>query len=157
MNTIILLLILALGLCFIEIFAPGGIFALIGGVFVIIAAILGFQEYGPRVGIWILVGGAAVGTTLFFLEMKLILGTGFGSKRFAHREANEDRTGFIDSEALVGEPGETVTRMVPGGKVKVGDQVYPAISLDGYLPQGTPVVVRQADPSVIRISQANPS
>jgi hypothetical protein len=54
MNAIILLLLLALGFCFIEIFAPGGIFAAFAALFVVTASVIGFSEYGVRVGLYIL-------------------------------------------------------------------------------------------------------
>jgi membrane-bound ClpP family serine protease len=157
MNAIILLLLLALGFCFIEIFAPGGIFAAFAALFVVTASVIGFSEYGVRVGLYILLGGGVVGTLLFFLEMKLILGTGFGLKRFAHLQANTTRLELADIELLAGKSGETVTRMVPGGKISVDGRLYPATSIDGYLPQGTPIVVTQAGPFSIKVSQTKTS
>lgn len=146
------LLVFALVLFFLEVFLPGGILA-VGGVLLILAAsILGFVQYGANVGFAILIGGSLVSILFFYFEIKFLTDSKVGQHWFGHHLVSDGKIGQGDLSGLIGESGVTVTRMAPGGKIRVGETTYDALSIDGYLPAGASVVVNSADTFTIRVT-----
>lgn len=149
---IALLIVIALTLFFLEIFVPGGVLAILGVLFMVIAASMTFADHGIFAAVWVFVGGLLAGVLLFLIELKFLTGTRVGARWFYHSDANTTSSGRSGSEQLTDAEGETLTRMVPGGKVRIAGRIYSAVSIDGYLAKGTPVVVKQADPFTIKVS-----
>ncbi len=149
---IALLIIIAFSLFFLEIFVPGGVLAIIGVLLLVVAASMTLAEHGIVAAVWVFVGSLLAGIILFVVELKFFLGTRLGARWFYHHDTNTTRTGFTDVTDLVGQEGETVTRMIPGGKVRIAHGTYTAVSLDGYLAKGTRIVIKQADPFSLKVS-----
>ena len=82
MSLIIGLLITAFILFFFEIFVPGGILAVAGGIMLLAASALAYTEYGVVWSVILLCGGLIGALIMFFLEIRLISHTRFG-KQFA--------------------------------------------------------------------------
>ena len=149
---IFVLLSLALILFLLEIFLPGGVIALVGVVLIGIASVYAFIDYGPSVGLSVFVGGLLVSLLFFYLELKVLAGTRFGRSVFTHQQVSTGGTGLGETSQLIGQEGLTLTPMSPGGKVRLGDQVYSAVSIDGYIAKGSTVIVKDADTFSIRVS-----
>lgn len=154
MSTIVLLLLIALILFFVEIFAPGGILGFGGCVLICVAAALTFRDYGTWMALLVLIGGLGVGAVMFFFELHFLMHTRLGRSLFYHHGVQATQLGYAPEEAsaLVGQRGETVTRMTPTGKVRIGETIYPATSTDGYLAKGTTVVINAANSASIKVS-----
>ena len=154
MNTILLLLALAMVLFFVEIFAPGGILGFIACILIFTASIIAFKDFGVLWGCAVLFGGLTMAGLFFVFEMQFLMKSKFGRRFFAHSETQTARVGLPEEEvaSLLGMTGEAITRMTPTGKIVVGAQTYPAVSLDGYLAKGTPIVIKEANPSSIKVS-----
>lgn len=149
---ITILLIVALALFFLEIFIPGGILAFAGVLFVCAASVRAFIEYGATVGFSVFIGGILVALFLLYLELKFLTQTGIGKRLFGHQQVTTSAAGLGDTSHLIGQEGVAATRMTPGGKVRIGDATYAALSIDGYLAKGTTVIVKEADSFTIRVS-----
>lgn len=152
MSTILGLLGIALFLFFLEIFVPGGILAVLGGFLIIAASGVGFQEYGVITGLSVLVGGSLIAVLFFYFELKFIGSSPIGRKIFGSHSVSSGKSGLDADPGLVGAEGVTLTKLVPGGKVKIGDIIYPATSMDGYLTKDTIVIVREIGAFTLKVS-----
>jgi membrane-bound serine protease (ClpP class) len=151
MTTIVILVLVALGLFALEFFIPGGVLGAIAVLCIVIATVHSFGEFGPSVGFAVLLGGSVLCLGMIFLEMHLVAHSTLGQRLFGHKQVSTGGTGLGDTSHLIGQEGIALTRMVPGGKVKIAQSVYSAVSEDGYLEKGTPIVVKRADTFTIRV------
>jgi membrane-bound serine protease (ClpP class) len=152
MSLLATLLVVALMLFFFEIFMPGGVLAVIGGILLLIAAGLAWNDYGPMWAMLIFFGGTLAGLILFFIEIKLLASSRIG--RQIRLESAITGTALPPPPVdLVGQEGVTLTTCAPAGKVAVHGQTYEASSVDGLLPAGTQVRILRADPFKLVISK----
>jgi len=153
-NTIGLLLALALVMFLVEIFAPGGILGFIGCILIFSASVVAYRDHGFLWGAGVLFGGLGLAGAFFYFEMRVLLKSGIGQRLFSSQGIQHARVGYAEDElaGLVGQSGIAATRMTPTGKVRVGDRLWSAVSLDGFVAKGTEVVVREASPSSIKVS-----
>jgi membrane-bound ClpP family serine protease len=142
MTGILLLFGLGLLLLFFEVFVPGGVLGVLGGLFLLAGCVVAFVEFG-------LGGGAAataialalVGLTLYF-ELFILPRTRLGQRLFLNA-AVTSRSHEPQGPAaeLVGKDGETLTMLAPSGFIQVAGRRYEAFSQSGLLPKGTAVKV----------------
>ena len=104
MTLIIGLLIIAFVLFFFEIFLPGGILAVIGGVLLLAACIVTYNEYGIVWAASVLVISMITAFGLFFLELRLIANTRYG-QQFALRSTIATKLNPKADEEVVGKEG----------------------------------------------------
>ena len=151
-------LIFVLGLIFLvfEIFViPGfGIAGISGLVLVIAALILALVgniefDFSPVVpvqlfrAVMIVFAGLGFGFGLIIYLSGRIGKPGFLSKA----ALDADETGFIsvptEPALLVGQTAVAKTVLRPSGKVKVGDEYYDAVSMQGFIEKGEEVIIRK--------------
>jgi membrane-bound ClpP family serine protease len=60
---------------------------------------------------------------------------------------------FDESDISIGEEGITITRLNPMGKVKIGDKVYEAHSIDGFVDPHEKIEVTQIEKNKLIIKQ----
>ncbi len=140
MSVLIGLIVIAFALFFFEIFMPGGILALIGGVLLIIASILAYDQLGLTWAIIIFAAGPLGALLMFFLEIKFLSSTRMG-KQLSLKSAISSQLNPRADENLVGQEGVTLTILAPSGKVLVDGQTHTAAVVDGFLDKGVPVRV----------------
>ncbi len=141
-----LLLLTAIGLIVLELIVPS-------------AGLLSISALAAAIGAVVIVSSykGAMAGTVFFLGTCVTLGLGviaairwwpytpIGRRVLnlpPHSEdglADEPR--FHSRQNLVGQRGVTVTKMMPGGVVSIGDEVCDAISQGGAIEEGAPVRV----------------
>lgn len=144
MSLIVGLALTAFVLFFFEIFVPGGVLAMVGGLFLLAAAVLTYTEYGFIWAISLFLLGLVAAIGLFFLEIRFITHTPFGKQLFLQNTISASLNPRAD-EKLVGEEGVTLTTLSPGGKVRIKEAVYTAAALGGFLDKGTPVRVVRSE------------
>jgi membrane-bound ClpP family serine protease len=140
MSLIIALVVTAFILFFFEIFLPGGVLAVIGGMLLLTGSFLTYSEYGLLPALLLAVGGTVAALLLFFIEIRFIANTRFG-EQLSLRRTISARLNPGPKENLAGQKGVALTTLAPTGKVEVNDVAYTAACEDGYLEKGTPVVV----------------
>ena len=141
MNAIMLLFTLGLVLLFFEVFVPGGVLGVIGGLLMFAGSGLTFARFGVEAGaVATLVALALIGLMLY-VELFLLPRTAVGKRLFLEREIAERSQPPPASADIVGQTGEAVTTLAPTGVVMVGDRRYEAASQSGLLPKGTAVKV----------------
>jgi membrane-bound ClpP family serine protease len=146
MTGIVLLFSLGLVLLFFEVFIPGGVLGVLGGLLMLAGCGLAFAEFGTN-------GGAAatalavvlVGLTLY-IELFVLPKTSLGRKLFLERAIGaRSQPPPARSEEIVGRTGETLTTLAPSGYVLVDGKKYEAASQSGLLPRGSSVKVTGLD------------
>lgn len=146
MTGIVLLFALGLVLLFFEVFVPGGVLGVLGGLLMLAGCGVAFAEFGT--------GGGAIATTLavvligatLYFELFLLPKTSFGRKLFLERAiAAQSQPPPARAEDIVGRDGETLTTLAPSGYVLIAGKKYEAASQSGLLPRGTAVKVTGLD------------
>lgn len=146
MTGIILLFLVALVLFFFEVFVPGAVLGIIGGILMTVGCALAFVEFGLDGGaIAVVVALALVGLTLYF-EFVVLPKTKFGQRLFLHRSVDAtSQPPIAVPEAVVGQIGEALTTLAPSGVVLIAGKQYEAASQSGLLPKGAAVKVTGVD------------
>jgi membrane-bound serine protease (ClpP class) len=146
MSVIITLLLLTFLLFFFEIFAPGGLLALLGILALLAASAVAFTDFGLFPAIAVFTGGAVAGIVLFFIEIKLLQKTALGNQLSLQSTISGQSAPVASSmENLVGKEGVTLTRLTPSGKVRIDGREHVARSQGGFLDAGTPVRVVRSE------------
>ncbi len=141
MTAIILLFAIGLVLLFFEVFVPGAILGIIGGVFMLIGCGVAFSAYGSGGGaLAVLMAAALLGLT-FYLEIYVLPKTRFGRKMFLGAEIKGTSQAPAASVDVIGQTGEALTALAPSGVVLVAGRRYEAASQSGMLPKGAAVKV----------------
>jgi membrane-bound serine protease (ClpP class) len=151
MTTIITLLTLALLLFFLEIFVPGGFLVMIGGVLIIAASVVAYNEFGwlPAVLLFILAGVGAM--LMFFVEVKLLTKTPLGKRIQLTNRIEGASLKEVDVKPLLDQIGMTITPLNPSGRIKVSGQLIEAVSDVGWIPKGQQVKVVGSDVFHVRV------
>jgi membrane-bound ClpP family serine protease len=144
MSLIIGLIITAFVLFFFEIFLPGGVLAVMGGIMLLAGSVLAYQELGPAWAILIFCAGLVGALGMFFLEIRFISRSRFG-KQLALQSTISAKLNPLDDEKLVGMEGVTLTILAPSGKVEIEGRPYTAKSEEGFLEKGVPVRVLRTE------------
>jgi membrane-bound serine protease (ClpP class) len=135
------LLILGLGFLVAEIKVHShGILAVGGAVSLLLGAIMLFQAGTVRVALPVVLAGTAI-TVLFFLG---IIGAGLRARA---------RPVTTRAGGLMGRRGVVLERLAPGGRVRIGDEVWNA-KADAPLETGTAVEVVELQGMVVRVRPA---
>lgn len=144
MSLIVGLIITAFVLFFFEIFLPGGVLAIAGGLLLLAASVLTAQEFGVIWGVLVLCLGVVGALVLFFLEIRFISNSRFG-KQLALQNTIASKLNPKEDENLVGKEGVTLTILAPTGKVEIDGKRYTASALAGFLEKGIPVRVMRSE------------
>lgn len=146
MTGVVLLFALGLVLLFFEVFVPGGVLGVLGGILMLAGCGVAFAEFGVNGGAAATVLAVAlIGLTLYF-ELFVLPRTAFGRKLFLDRAiAARSQPPPARAEEIVGAAGEALTTLAPSGYVLVGGKKYEAASQSGLLPRGSPVRVTGLD------------
>lgn len=144
MSLIIGLIITAFILFFFEIFVPGGVLAVMGGIMLLASSVLAYSEIGPAWAILIFISGLVGALVLFFLEIRFISRSRLG-RQLALQSTISAQLNPREDEKLVGMEGVTLTILAPSGKVQIGDRPYTAAVQGGFLEKGVPVRVLRTE------------
>ena len=135
------LIVLAVAFFIAEIkVASHGVLAAGGVVSLVLGSLILFQGEGVRVS-WSVIGGATLMTATFFL---LIIGAGLRAQRRAVR------TGW---KGLVGTRAVAIERLGPRGRVRVGGELWDAVS-DTAVEVGNEVIVTAVEQLTLRVRPA---
>ncbi|MFI5335325.1 MAG: NfeD family protein [Opitutales bacterium] len=146
MNLVILLFVLGLVFLFFEVFTPGPVFGILGGLTLTGGIAVAANGYGLNGG---LVAGlpalAAVGGTLY-AELVWLPRTRFAQK-FAVRGTSGATINQVQADAatVVGRTAEALTTLAPSGYVSVEGRRYEAFCQSGHVARGTQLRVTGLD------------
>jgi membrane-bound serine protease (ClpP class) len=138
MAMVVILLVVGAALLFAEIFLPGMIAGIIGFCCLVAGVIVGYVEYGPRAGTFLLLGvifGLLAG---FAAWVKF-----FPDSRYARLFVSHRVVGNIDAEKpqLLQQTGTAFTNLRPSGTALINGQRVDVVTEGGMITRGTPVRV----------------
>jgi membrane-bound serine protease (ClpP class) len=137
MNAILLLFLIGVLLLAAEIFLPGGVAGIIGGLSMAAGCVISFVVFGSGGGtIATVVALALLGLTLY-LELIWLPNTSFGKKLILHSKVDSVSQPPLANPELVGKSAETLTTLSPSGYVRVEGRRYEAFCRSGQVPKGT--------------------
>jgi membrane-bound serine protease (ClpP class) len=146
MNTILLLFILGLVFLFFEVFTPGPIFGILGGLTLIGGIAMAFGSYGANIGLLAAVGAIVAVSATLYAELVWLPKT-----RFAQKLSIKSTSGSIDRQLpvppgeVVGKTAEALTTLAPSGYVLVEGRRYEAFSQSGHVARGEQLLVAGLD------------
>jgi membrane-bound ClpP family serine protease len=138
---VLLLLVIGVVLLLIEFFLiPGISVAGIGGVLFLGGGIVyAYTNIGPEAGHLTVFGSIVI----IALAVWIFLKTRTLEKMSLKTEIESKNDPLAGMEVKEGDTGIAVSRLAPMGKVKVGGHIMEARSLNGFIDEGTEVVVRE--------------
>lgn len=154
MNAIIILFVIGALLLAAEVFLPGAIAGIIGGIALLGGSILSFREFGFSGGL--AASGAAVALVILMLYLELVVlpKTAFGRRMVV--QATVDATSqppLASLEAVVDKPAEALTALVPSGYVLVEGRRYEAFCRSGHAAKGAALRVIGVDNFRVIVTQ----
>ncbi len=137
MNAIILLFAVGFVLLGFEVFVPGAILGIFGGLSLLGGVILVFMEFGATGGWTALAAALALTGLMLYLEFGLLPRTAWGRRMFLHASVTGTSQPLPADEAtVVGRSGEAVTPLSPSGYIVIEGRRYDAFSRSGLVAKG---------------------
>ena len=144
MSLVVGLVITAFVLFFFEIFVPGGLLAVLGGVFLLAASAVAYTEWGLTWAVALFFAGLIMALFMFFLEIRFLSHTRFG-KQLSLQSTIAAKLNPREDDNQVGTEGVTLTILAPTGKVEIDGKSYTASAEDGFLEKGVPIRVLRSE------------
>jgi membrane-bound serine protease (ClpP class) len=146
MNIIVLLFLLGLVFMFFEVFTPGPVFGILGGITLISAIAVATVNYGARAGLLAGVGTLVAVCATLYAELVWLPKTRF-AQSFSVRGTSGSTIKQVDAEAdaVIGKTAEALTTLAPSGYVSVDGRRYEAFSQSGHVAKGAQLRVTGLD------------
>ena len=147
-STVIALATAGVALLFLEMFLPGIIAGVIGGILLIASVVTAYREIGAAAGNVTLLATTAVTAALWWWWATKFQHTRFG------RSMTLAATGIGNTQAaglaqLVGQTGAAATPLRPSGTILVAGSRVDAITNGDFIEQGTAVKIVRAEGSCV--------
>lgn len=133
---ILLLYFVGIVLVVAEMLLPGVVMGLVGLGCVVTAVVLAFQHGGPAYG-WILIGVSLVALPLLVVVWIKLLHKYYTVKS-SEKEYTAAEAGLAE---LLGQEGETLTRLRPAGMAQLGGRRVDVVAMGEMIEKGTRVKV----------------
>lgn len=155
MNAIIILFIIGALLLAAEVFLPGAVAGILGGLALLVGSILSFGEFGFTGGVIASVAALALVALVLYLELMVLPQTTFGRKLVV--QATVDATSqppIASLEAVVTKPAEALTTLAPSGYVLIEGRRYEAFCRSGHAAKGATLRVVGVDNFRLIVTQS---
>lgn len=142
MLTAILLFVCGIVLLMAEIFLPGAVLGILGGLCLVGSVILGCYAY-PDYSVFIITG-EVVGTVLFIIAGLYFLPRSGATRMMVLGDSQQADQGWVSNvsnEALVGQTGEVFTSLRPAGSIVINGERIDAVSDGTFIDKGEKVSV----------------
>jgi membrane-bound serine protease (ClpP class) len=144
-TTIIFLFVIGIIMIGLEIFLPGGILGIFGGLAMLAGCVLAFLEYGAGGGLLAVAAAVFMVAVSLAIEFVYLPRTKFGQRMFLKAAVTGASSQAVDLKSVEGRECESVTVLAPTGVVLLDGKKHEAFCPDGYTPSGTRLVVRGSD------------
>ncbi len=158
--TIILLMVVGIGLIFLETMIPGGFIGAIGGVCILFAVVTALLEHSGQTALLVLAVGIVASMIAIILGWRQLPRSRFSQWIFLTPSPGRDFgaiTGEQRAKAAVkaGDRGLALTDLHPAGAARVGEHRLDVVTRGEYIESGTPVEVVAIDGTrvVVRTSR----
>jgi membrane-bound ClpP family serine protease len=157
MNAVIILFLSGLLLLAAEVFLPGVIAGIFGGVAMIAGCIAAFQEFGAGGGVAATGLAAALLGLTFYTELVWLPKTRWGKKLIVQSTlAATSQPPLAVAADVVGKPAEAITPLGPSGYVLVEGRRYEAFCQSGHVTAGGRLRVVGLDNFRLIVTQSIP-
>lgn len=155
MNAIILLFVVGALLLTAEIFLPGAIAGIIGGVALAVGSLLSFHEFGFSGGLLASFGALLLVGVMLYVELVVLPRTAFGRRMVVQSTVSAtSQPPPAAADAVVGRDAVALTTLAPSGYVEVDGRRYEAFSRSGLVAKGATLRVVGVDNFRIIVSQS---
>jgi membrane-bound ClpP family serine protease len=146
MTAIIVLFLAGILLLAIEVFVPGMIVGLMGGLAIFAGVVTAFNLYGSGGGMIALACGALLLGVTLYIEFVVLPKSKLARKlSMEGTVAGTSQAAVADLAAVIDQQGETITPLAPSGYISLQGRRYEAFSQSGYLAKGVAVRVTGLD------------
>ncbi|RNF41282.1 hypothetical protein EEX84_01285 [Planococcus salinus] len=150
----VILLVIGLGLLFVEIFIPGGVIGFFGIAAIVTSILLtgedmGFTAISLLIALIVAIGGTVISLKFFGKRLHLF-------KRVILTDATDTESGYVSTvnrPELVGQMAETVTALRPSGTIKLLDERIDAVSEGRFIGSGKRVKIIKVEGSRIVVRE----
>lgn len=116
-----------------EVFLPGGVLGVLGGICVLAGVIVSYNEFG-LVGGFVGFAAAMVLTCLvLYFEFKILPKTAMGKSLFLKRTIEAKTQADVADDSVVGQECTTLTPLAPTGVVVLNGKKVEASSKSGFI------------------------
>lgn len=146
MNAILILFIVGTILLSAEVFLPGAVAGIIGGLALLAGSVLSFRTYGVSGGL--VASGGALGLLVITLYAELVWlpKTAWGKRLVVQaRIDGQSQPPQAELSEVLNKPAEALTTLAPSGYVLVEGRRYEAYCRSGLVPKGTALRVTGLD------------
>ena len=146
MTAIVILFLAGILLLALEVFVPGAVMGILGGILVIAGIAVAFGVYGSTGGFIALAAGIGLLVVTLYLEFVVLPRSRLAkSLSMTATVAGTSQGPVARLEEVIDRTGETATPLAPSGYVQVDGRRYEAFSQSGYLAKGVAVRVTGLD------------
>ena len=146
MNAIALLFALGLVFMFFEVFTPGPVFGILGGMTLMGGVAVAGVKFGLSGGLLAAVTALAAVCATLYAELVWLPKTRFAQK-FSVRSTSGTTISqqHVEADAVVGKAAESLTTLAPSGYVSVEGRRFEAFCQSGHAARGTHLRVTGLD------------
>ena len=145
MNAVALLFIVGAILLAAEIFVPGGVLGIIGGIAMAIGCGVAFAKFGVAGGTMASIAALVLLSLTVYLELAWLPKTKLGKTMIVQSAVEGTSQPRIADAGVIGRSAEAETPLMPSGYVLVDGRRYEAFSTDGHIAKGAIVRVASQD------------
>jgi membrane-bound serine protease (ClpP class) len=138
---VLLLFLAAVGLIYLELFLPGGVFGAIG-VFAFFASIFFGFYYYRQAGLWILIGEVIAATAFVLIGLQRFPRSYTGKLFILRRSLETEKEAF---KRYIGKRGISLTQLRPAGIAEVDSVRLDVVSDGSFIEQGRRIEVMQVE------------
>ena len=133
-------------------FIPGGVVAMVGGLFIISSIVVSFKVFGKETAFLLSGGSVILAGVLAYVSVKFRLWNRFVSKGGENRESGfHSFKGGLDDK--IGKQAETMTDLRPAGIVLIDGKKFDAMSEGGFITSGKKVTVVSVSTGQLKVKE----
>ncbi len=140
-----------------EVFLPGGIAGVLGGVALASGAGLAFSEFGPGGGALASIAALLLLGAMLYFELVWLPRTRIGRAMVVEATVSGQSQPAPGSPDLVGQPAIALTALVPTGFVDIAGRRYEAFCRTGHAARGVQLTVVGLDNFRLIVSEPKSS
>jgi membrane-bound ClpP family serine protease len=146
MTAIAILFLVGVLLLAIEVFVPGAVVGILGGISLIAGVVVAFGTYGTTGGFISLGSAVALLAVTLYLEFVVLPKSRVAKALSMSTDvAGTSQPPLANEQEVLNQTGEAATALAPSGYVLLKGRRYEAFSSDGFLPKGASVRVTGLD------------
>jgi membrane-bound ClpP family serine protease len=153
MNAIVILFLVGVVLLAAEVFMPGAILGILGGLALLAGVSIAFVQHGADGGLLALAVAAGLLGLAFFCEFYVLPRTALGKRLFLRASVDGVSQPAPGPDDLVGRVGEADTLLSPSGYVRVDGRRFEAFCRSGQAPKGASVRIVGVDTFRLIVTQ----